>query len=362
MTNQSQISNLRLLHNQKICISTSKNDAGRDGEDDDREMPPADTLLSSAISAPANRNAATVVKTFAKKQKLCGEQITQLEAFLNVCQVHTPFFSAYAQQDVQTVREGKLFCLLLALQTDIGAIITAAPLFAVSAELKKNIEAFIVAVMLSPKLGMYKGDVPVQHVMDIILKHRFDLPPGIENNPANMGKLKSVVQYYCTQHHSSCKKQLFASVRVARLNENGEKMTVYLPPDQHQNLFALAQSFVDGTKCRITNALCGRIALMSVYLESSGQTFWSDLDKALGLMREAGKGSNEARDAMVEVLIETDKELHGTVEIVYQNNDNIQQEVDDLIHASATNAASTPANPASSIAPQGGPEPDEQEE
>ncbi|KAJ7794952.1 hypothetical protein B0H13DRAFT_2393217 [Mycena leptocephala] len=269
----------------------------------------------------------------AKKQKLRGEQITQLEAFLN---------------DVQTVREGKLFCLLLALQTDIGAIIMAAPPFAVSAELKKNIEAFVVAVMLSPKLGMYKGDVPVQHVM---------------NNPADMGKLKSVVQYYCTQHRSSCKKQLFASVRVAHLNENGEKMTVDLPPDQHQNLFALAQSFVDGTKCRITNALCGRIALMrSVYLESSGQTFWSDLDKALGLMREAGKGSDEARDAMFEVLIETDKELHGAVEIVYQNNDNIQQEVDDLIHASAANAASTPANPASSIAPQGGPEPDAQEE
>jgi hypothetical protein len=65
---------------------------------------------------------------------------------------------------------------------------------------------------------------------------------------------------------------------------------------------------------------------------------------------------------MFDVLIETDKELHGAAGIVYQNNDNIQQEVDDLIHASTANAASTPANPASSIAPQGGPEPNAQEE
>jgi hypothetical protein len=56
----------------------------------------------------------------------------------------------YTQQDVQTVREGKLFCLLLALQTDIGAIITAAPTFAVSAELKVHCHSSHFGAVLIP--------------------------------------------------------------------------------------------------------------------------------------------------------------------------------------------------------------------
>jgi hypothetical protein len=56
--------------------------------------------------------------------------------------------------------------------------------------------------------------------------------------------------------------QLFSSVRVTRLDATGTRVAVDLPPGQHQNLFGLAQAFVEGTKCRITNALCGRIALM----------------------------------------------------------------------------------------------------
>ncbi|KAJ6610231.1 hypothetical protein B0H10DRAFT_1954040 [Mycena sp. CBHHK59/15] len=251
------------------------------------------------------------VKNYAKKQKLRGEQVTQLDTFLN---------------DVQTVREGKLFVLLLALQNDVGNIIVAAPSFTVSPELKTNIQSYALAVLLSPKLAQYRGDLSVQHVMEILMKHRFDMPLGIENNPADMQKL-------------------FASVRVTRTNESGQKIIVDLEPSQHQNLFALAQALVDGTKCRITNALCGRIALMN-----SGTTYWTDLDKALVVMRQIAKGNDEARDAMFEELIITDKELHGAVDIVYQPTNDVQQEVDDLIDASSADAASTPTT-ASNISP-----------
>ncbi|KAJ6561367.1 hypothetical protein B0H10DRAFT_2239935 [Mycena sp. CBHHK59/15] len=223
------------------------------------------------------------VKNYAKKQKLRGEQVTQLDTFLN---------------DVQTT----------------------------------NIQSYALAVLLSPKLAQYRGDLSVQHVMEILMKHRFDMPPGIENNPADMQKL-------------------FASVRVTRTNESGQKIIVDLEPSQHQNLFALAQALVDGTKCRITNALCGRIALMrDVFLQNSGTTYWTDLDKALVVMRQIAKGNDEARDAMFEELIITDKELHGAVDIVYQPTNDVQQEVDDLIDASSADAASTPTT-ASNISP-----------
>ncbi|KAJ7886793.1 hypothetical protein B0H14DRAFT_3431007 [Mycena olivaceomarginata] len=297
-------------------------DVGRD----DNDMPPPDAF-SSPISGVVNRNAATMVKNYAKKLKIRGEPLTQLDTFLN---------------DTQSVREGKLFCLLLAVSADIANIVAAAPAFTVSAELKLNIQRYAIAVFLSPKLGMYRGDVPIQH--DIIKKHRFDLPPGIENSPADMAKIEKAIQDAFTQGRSTFKKKLFASVRVWRTTEGGDKIAVDLPAAEHQNLFSLAQAFVNGTKCRITNALCGRIALMrSVYLETSGQTFWTELDKALVCMRETSNGSAETIDEMFEDLITEDKALHGAVDIVYQTINDVQQEVDDLIDASAANVASTPA-------------------
>ncbi|KAJ7822983.1 hypothetical protein B0H14DRAFT_3730918 [Mycena olivaceomarginata] len=252
--------------------------------------------LNLAHSRPATQNAANAVKSFAKKQKLRGEQLTQVDTFLN---------------DTPTVREGKIFSLLLSLQNDVGNIIVAAPAFSVSPELQTNIKSYAIAVMLSPKLAQYRGDLPVQHVINILKKHRFDMPPGIENNPADMQKITAAVQYAFTQDRSSLKK----SVRVSRVNEAGTRVTVDLPPGQHQNLFGLAQAFVDGTKCRITNALCGRIALMrDIYLQNSSASFW--------LVMRCSKD-----------LIIVDKNLHGAVDIVYQATNNIQQEVDDLIVA-----------------------------
>ncbi|KAJ7616169.1 hypothetical protein DFH06DRAFT_1145673 [Mycena polygramma] len=316
------------------------------GRDDDDDMPPPDTFSSPAAAA-VNRNAATVVKNYAKRLKIRGEALTQLDTFLS---------------DTPSVREGKLFCLLLAVSADIGNIVATAPPYAVSAELKLNIQRYAIAVFLSPKLGMYRGEIGVQH--DIIKKHRFDLPPGIENNPADMAKIEKVIQDVFTQIRSTFKKKLFASVRVYRTNAEGETITVDLPPAEHQNLFGLAQAFVKDTKCRITNALCGRIALMrAIYLETSGQTFWTELDKALACMRDTSNGSADTVDEMFEELITEDKALHGLVDIVYQATNDVQQEVDELIDASAANVASMPATdsdsdsgsmpPSGSVPPEG---------
>ncbi|KAJ7477985.1 hypothetical protein B0H11DRAFT_1285398 [Mycena galericulata] len=240
--------------------------------EDENDVPPTPLILSSFGSGPATRNAAIAVKNFAKKQKLRGEQLTQLDTFLN---------------DTQTVREGKLFAVLLGLQNDVGNIIVATPPFSVSPELKTNIQSYALAVLLSPKLAQYRGDLSVQHVMQILLKHRYDLPPGIENNPADMHKITTAIQDAFTQCRSSIKKKLFASVRISRLNEENKRVIIDLEPSKHQNLFALAQALVDGTKCRITNALCGRIALMrEVYLRDSSTKYWTELDDSLAAMRK----------------------------------------------------------------------------
>ncbi|KAJ7796349.1 hypothetical protein B0H14DRAFT_3551143 [Mycena olivaceomarginata] len=126
-------------------------------------------------------------------------------------------------QDTQTVRDAKLYVSLLSLQNDLQKIIATKPAYTVSPELKVNIKAYVAPVLLSPKLPAYKGDEPVGLVFG----------------------------------RSKFKKLLSASVQIRR-----DKKFEMLPPEKHQNLYSLAQAFVNDTKCRINAGLVGRIALM----------------------------------------------------------------------------------------------------
>ncbi|KAJ7503662.1 hypothetical protein B0H11DRAFT_561581 [Mycena galericulata] len=299
----------------------SSPNGGSSDNENDRPLAPLPELLSTGNTL-VTRNVATAVKNYAKKQKLRGDQLTQVEAFLT---------------DVQTIRDAKVYINLLALQNDVQKIIATQPAYTVSQELKVNIQAYVPPVLLSEHLGGYKGDVPVQHVFEIIKKNRFDTPPGFENNPADCNKVIKEIQETFTQSRARYKKILFASVKVTQ-----NKKVIDLPAEKHQNLFGLAQAFVDGTKCRITGGLCGRIALMrKVFLKYPGSNFWDKLDARLVMMREQAKGSKDAIELMFEGLIEDDKESHGNVNIVYQATDTLQEEVDAAIIASAIDVAIT---------------------
>jgi hypothetical protein len=115
------------------------------------------------------------------------------------------------------------------------------------------------------------------------------LPVGIEDIPAEWGKIITLVQDTITQVRSDLKKdvrflilcwlpliivpcatQLLKSVRVVR-----NKVVCDLKPQDHQNLYSLAQTIVSGTNVRISKALCGRIALM-VYMLYLLLSFTSD--------------------------------------------------------------------------------------
>ncbi|KAJ6584217.1 hypothetical protein B0H10DRAFT_1961938 [Mycena sp. CBHHK59/15] len=288
--------------------------ASRASDDEDDDIP-GTPLTTSLSGVTVNGNVALAVKNYTKKQKLCGEQQTL---------------------DVQTVCDAKLFITVLTVQNDLQRIIAAVPPYAVSPALKVNIQSYATVVLLSPKLGMHKGNMPVQHVFNIIKKHRFDTPPSFEN-PAETAKIVSIIQDMFTQGRSHLKKLLFASVHIT-----WNRQAVDLDSEDHQNLFGLAQAFVDGTKCRINAPLCGRIALMrKVYLKQDNTTFWDELDKVLAIMCTVAKGNEDARDLMFEGHIKKDMSLHGNVDIVYQASDNIQQEVDDVIAASSVDAVIT---------------------
>ncbi|KAJ7165788.1 hypothetical protein C8R46DRAFT_1219576 [Mycena filopes] len=205
---------------------------------------------SSPSAMPlVSRNVATNIQNHAKKQRLCGDQLNLVDTFLT---------------DSQTVRDAKLYIGVLALQNDLQKIIATKPAYNVSAELKANIQAYVAPVLLSPKLEAYKGTEPVQ----IIFIY------------AEAAKITTVIEEAFTQGRSQLKKLILASVKITR-----DKVNIDLPVDKHLSLFALAQIFVKGTKCRITPGLCGRVALMrKIYLKHPGNNFWDKLDEHLAMI------------------------------------------------------------------------------
>ncbi|KAJ7021702.1 hypothetical protein C8F04DRAFT_1273364 [Mycena alexandri] len=304
---------------------------------------PSTPLPLSTSNVLVSRNVATSMHNHAKKQKLRPDQMIQVDTFMT---------------DAQTIRETKLYIGMLGIQNDLQKIIASKPAYSVSVELKTNIQTYIAPVLLSPKLAAYKGSEPVQIVFNLIKKYRFDAPAGFENNPADAGKITTTIEDAFTQGRSKFKKLLFSSVRIVQ-----DKKIIDLPADKHTSLFGLAQGFIKGSKCRINAGLCGRIALMrKIFLLYPGTNFWDKLDEHLALIRDSCDNAEDI-DITFEDLVETDKELHGNVEIVYQGTDDIQEEIDTTIAtAGMIDTAITVPGPSAIPAPSSGPSTDAGEE
>ncbi|KAJ7716366.1 hypothetical protein B0H16DRAFT_1476780 [Mycena metata] len=186
--------------------------------------------------------------------------------------------------------------------------------------------------------NMYKGAIPTNTLLDILKKHSFDLPAGIESNPADFAKVIAALQEVLTQLRAKFKKALAASLRATK---NDKKIA---PGPEHQNIFKLTQIFVDGTQCKVTIELCARVALMrSVFLQDSGPKFWDTLDSSLAAIRAEAQGNAKKITKAFRHVLTQDQKDHGIndYEISDAGVDSFQQEVDDLIAAGTANLASS---------------------
>ncbi|KAJ7730521.1 hypothetical protein B0H16DRAFT_1469494 [Mycena metata] len=221
-------------------------------------------------------------------------------------------------KDSPAIRHAKLMTNLFVLLNQVQAIVTAQPPFEVSANLEKNLLNYGVAVLLSSHIAAYKGAIPTNTLLDILKKHRFDLPAGIESNPADFAKVIAAVQEVLTQLRAKFKKALAASLRATK---NDKKIA---PGPEHQNIFKLTQIFVDGTQCKVTIELCARVALMP-------------------RCRAEAQGNAKKITKAFRYVLTQDQKDHGIndYEISDAGVDSFQQEVDDLIAAGTANLASS---------------------
>ncbi|KAJ7859095.1 hypothetical protein B0H14DRAFT_2577462 [Mycena olivaceomarginata] len=86
-------------------------------------------------------------------------------------------------------RHAKLLANIFHVSNQLSAIVTAQAPFEVNSHLEKNIANYAAAILLSTKISAYKGSIPTNILLNMLKKHRFDLPAGIENNPADYARL-----------------------------------------------------------------------------------------------------------------------------------------------------------------------------
>ncbi|KAI0055623.1 hypothetical protein BV25DRAFT_1921676 [Artomyces pyxidatus] len=282
------------------------------GEGDDLGVSDDDNGEDTPAVCPAprpERNLALYAKRYAASKKLRRDQVAAVEQFVG---------------DDANTKMLKLYTQGLAIENRLEKIITAQPVFQISPDLSRNITEFSVAVLLSSKIASYKGDIPRDHVLNILKTFRYDLPPGIEYVPADWGKVVSAVGTALTQKRSVWKKQLKAS-----FHKDG--------PKHSTDLYSLTRKLAKNSNCQITVPLCCRVALMrNIYADGnhSDRKFWDAIDERLEWIREKANGDGKKIVKMFKVLMKEDMDKYGSVEGLPDLEDVIderQQRVDDVI-------------------------------
>ncbi|KAJ7821023.1 hypothetical protein B0H14DRAFT_2371661 [Mycena olivaceomarginata] len=305
------------------------------------------TTSGTASGIRTNQNIVYTARQYAERKRLCSDQVTALEVFLNVSSAFLSFvfcFVALAHDSVQgtpSLRKAKMVADLRALGNQVEKIVTSKPAFEVSEDCKTNICKYACAVLLSSKINVYKGDGITQILTDIIKRHRFDLPPRVEHVPANWAKVLAIVQDALTQTPLKVKKEIAWSLKVNKSDE------LHAPLAQHKNIYQLAQAIVKGTQCSVNVVLCARIAVMrAVYLKHPGGKFWDEMDKCLAQIRRIGGNNAKKITRGFRQALEADQAKHG-VKGSYKLDemvvDEFQQKINDLIDIHVVNAATVRA-------------------
>ncbi|KAJ7471636.1 hypothetical protein B0H11DRAFT_2237192 [Mycena galericulata] len=270
-----------------------------------------ETPQAVAPSGPVNQNLLSAVQKYASKKRLRTEQKTELEIFL---------------KDPPALREAKSYARSLHLENLISKIVVATPPWQVGDDLNKNIYSYATAIILSVKLSAYKGNTPknilfVRHlrslvpllnsvVKAILKKHRFDLPPGIEHNPADWSKVTKAVQEAFTQLRSKFKKYL----EQCQIQPDGRN-----------------------TQCEVNVHLCARVGFMrKTFLQDPSSTYWTTVDKELAKIRKQAKGDTVQISRAFRHILKKDRAEHGIDNYEIEDTvDPFQEGVDEIIEERA---------------------------
>ncbi|KAF8801375.1 hypothetical protein BYT27DRAFT_7245243 [Phlegmacium glaucopus] len=147
--------------------------------------------------------------------------------------------------------------------------------------LQLNIKSFIIAVLLSAKLAAYKGTIPRDHVLSLIMKDRLHIPPTFDRDP-----------------HAA---KLLKERKLKKLIKSGND----------KNIFDLATSLVNGTSCTVTIQLCGRVALFrKMFAIDPNDSFWDTVDDELVKIRTKAQNNPVKIMRYFKAILEADQKAY----------------------------------------------------
>ncbi|EDR02850.1 uncharacterized protein LACBIDRAFT_332038 [Laccaria bicolor S238N-H82] len=266
--------------------SPGTSDAGDDfgGRDDapspgdvEEEFPSG--VLETTPSRGSDTNGIVVACRLLRQQQLTPYQRTEADQFIKVYS-----FSCCMM----------IFLQLCSVKNKLDEIVKTAPPFTVSGPLFENMKSLVVAVLLSAKLGAYKGSLPRDHVFTLIKKDGVHLPAGFEKNAYTLKVINSAIQDELTQAHSRIKKMIKESVVAS------------------ETIFELTTAVITNTHSSVTVPLCARLALLcKLYTEVSDATYWDKVDARLKLIRTMAGDDTMKITRTFEKILEGDQAKYG---------------------------------------------------
>ncbi|KAG6913725.1 hypothetical protein DXG01_004699 [Tephrocybe rancida] len=187
------------LDNMMRSRSSSPVNTGAGGEtNDSNPILRTDTQSNSpSLSAggqlglSGNRNELAAARRHAARAKLNPYQCGAVEEFT---------------KDSVVGQQTRMYIKQFQLENKFDSILSVTPPFIVTKPLMDNIRSFSMAVLLLPKLSAYKGYIPANHLITILLHNGLHLPENINKDPNALLTLRTTVNEVLTQLRSSIKK------------------------------------------------------------------------------------------------------------------------------------------------------------
>ncbi|KAJ7844015.1 hypothetical protein B0H14DRAFT_3687891 [Mycena olivaceomarginata] len=169
-----------------LTSAQKRTHAAIDGSTSDNEDESTGGL--PALDLATNQNAVSTLQRYTEKKRLRMDQASEVTLLL---------------KDPPAFRYAKLLANIFHVSNQLSAIVTAQAPF----EVNSHLDPITLPPFFFPqKLAPTKAAFPPTFSLICSKKHRFDLPAGIENNPADYGKVVSASQDAFTQFRAKCKK------------------------------------------------------------------------------------------------------------------------------------------------------------
>ncbi|KIJ66643.1 hypothetical protein HYDPIDRAFT_166179 [Hydnomerulius pinastri MD-312] len=258
------------------------------------------TSSTSATAAKRRLSAVQFVDVYAFEKKLKPQEKGELVKF------------AKASDTERLIMQHAILLKLTSSGVGTGAATHAVLAWEVPDKIKKNIDKYVMRILLSPNLAKYFGNSPIQTLMGIIkTKSHWGLPADVDLHEDKWDKLVAHVRNRFIQRRSDIKTQITLS---------------FSPQTKAQDIVTLCTKLAAygnlGTDIVVTVQLCARVAYLRQCLKTNPKSpnYWKLVDSGLETLRTKAKESNDPAQLTKRfaTILKDDRKVYGAGQDVHR--------------------------------------------